>query len=104
MEVFPMLDFAAVPGDSPMGPVTTAGFVHTPYVEVGLRTVSADCAFVPLRTSAAVPTPPGAEGNAYGVGSIFVAGGFDGSGRVIVCADDAPAQGALSDCTVPPLQ
>jgi hypothetical protein len=83
--------------------VTAAGFVHTPWVEVGLLRVAPFAYAGPLDTMAPVPVPPGAEGNAYGVASIFVAGGiYDHTGQVIVCADDAPAQGALSSCTIPP--
>jgi hypothetical protein len=102
-QLFQALHFAAVPTVSPMGPVTAAGFVHTPYVEVGLLAVSPDAYVGPLETTAPVPVPPGAEGNAYGVASIFVAGGItDMTARVIVCADDAPAEGGLSRCTTPP--
>lgn len=102
-QLFPALQFAAVPTTSPMGPVTAAGFVHTPWVQVGLLEVFPEAYAGPLQTTAPVPVPPGAEGNAYGVGSIFVAGGiYDHTGRIIVCADDAPPQGALSSCTIPP--
>ena len=46
----------------------------------------------PLITAGGVPIPPG-EGNAYGVGSVFVAGrALDGSARVVVCIDDLPAE------------
>ena len=102
-QLFQSLHFAAVPTTSQMGPVTAAGFVHTPYVEVGLLEVVPDAYIAPLGTKAPVSVPPGAEGNAYGVASIFVAGGLtDMTARIIVCADDAPAEGALSTCTIPP--
>jgi hypothetical protein len=98
--LFSSLTFAAVPTHSALGAVTPAGFVHTPYLAVGDLTVVPDLYIAPVSIPGDVPIPS-AQGHAYGVGSIFLAGGFDGgSARAVVCADDAPAAGALSSCTV----
>jgi hypothetical protein len=105
VQLFSSLQFAAVPSASTMGPVTAAGFVHTPDVEVGRLEVdtSADVHSPLVQTTAPVPVPPSAQGTGYGVVSIFVAGGLqDKTARVIVCADDSPAEEALSSCTTPP--
>lgn len=103
-ELFPQLDFAAVATESPMDEVTAAGFVHTPFISVGLLRIIPDAYTEPLETSEEVAIPAGEEGNAYGVASIFVAGGlYDHKARIIVCADNAPPEGALSRCTEPPL-
>jgi hypothetical protein len=103
-ELFPHLDFAAVATESPMDEVTAAGFVHTPFISVGPLRIVPNAYTEPFETSTDVPIPPGDEGNAYGVASIFVAGGlYDHEARIIVCADNAPPEGGLSRCTQPAL-
>ena len=98
--LFSELAFASVPTLSASGTVTSAGFVHTPYVSVGELVVVPNAYLGPLTFPGDVPIP-GGEGNAYGVGSIFLAGAIgDGSARAVVCDDNSPAQGALSSCTV----
>jgi hypothetical protein len=98
--LFWSLTFAAVPTQSSLGAVTPAGFVHTPYSAVGDLTVDANLYIGPMSFPGGVPIP-GGQGNAYGIGSIFLAGGFAaGTARAVVCADDSPAVGALSSCTM----
>ena len=98
-ELFTTLEFAAVPSVSPVGAVTEAGFVHTPYVAVGALRAVALLEGGQLETTEDVAIPGGM--NAYGVGSIFAAGAFfTVPARLIVCADNAPPDGALSRCEV----
>jgi hypothetical protein len=100
-EMFSDLAVAAVPTHSPMGPVSAAGFVHTHYVEVGRLVVNPQANAPSFATTGSVPIP--GQGNGYGVASIFIGGAFyGGTARAVVCADDAPAVGALSACTIPP--
>lgn len=98
--LFWSLAFGTLPEASPMGEVSAAGYVHKPQIELGELHIVPAWVGVPLVTAGGVPIPPG-EGNAYGVGSVFVAGrALDGSARVVVCVDDLPAEEALSGCTV----
>jgi len=98
--LFSNLAFAKVGAHSGMGEVTAAGFVHTPYIGVGELDVVPDAYTAELVMPGDVPVP-GGEGNAYGIGSIFVAGSiYDGSTRAIVCSDDSAPDGARSSCTV----
>lgn len=98
--LFSMLAFAEVGTHSDMGEVTPDGFVHTPYVGVSDLDIMPDAYVANVVMPGEVPVP-GGDGNAYGIGSIFVAGGIDdGSMRAVVCADDSPPEGALSACTV----
>jgi hypothetical protein len=99
-ELFSELHFASVPTMSLYGSVTAAGFVHTPNIAVGELLVVPNAYVGALTFPANVPIPGGA-GNAYGVASIFLGGGWsDGSARAVVCDDNSPAAGGLSSCTV----
>ena len=80
--------------------LSAAGEVYADQIELGELHIVPAWVGAPLITAGGVPIPPG-EGNAYGVGSVFVAGrALDGSARVVVCIDDLPAEEALSGCTV----
>jgi hypothetical protein len=100
MVLFSELHFASVPAMSPLGSVTSTGFVHTPNIAVGELLVVPNAYVGPITFPGNVPIPAG-SGNAYGVASIFLAGRFDdGSARAVVCDDDSPPEGGLSSCTV----
>ena len=71
--LFWSLAFGALPEASPMGEVSAAGYVHKPQIELGELHIVPAWVGAPLITAGGVPIPPG-EGNAYGVGSVFVAG------------------------------
>jgi hypothetical protein len=98
--LFSELHFASVPTTSPLGGVTSGGFVHTPNIAVGELLVVPNAYVGPLTFPGDVPIP-GGSGNAYGVASIFLGGRFDdGSARAVVCDDNSPAEGGLTSCTV----
>jgi hypothetical protein len=98
--LFSMLAFTEVGTHSDLGEVTPDGFVHTPYVGVSDLDIVPDAYVADVVMPGDVPVP-GGDGNAYGIGSIFLAGGIDdGSMRAVVCADDSPPDGARSACTV----
>ena len=95
--LFSNLPFAAVPSASPLGPVSPKGFVHTPFVNIGVVHVIPFVESGEYVTTEEVAIP--GETNGYGVASLFVAGAFfDEPGYVVVCADSAPPEGALSRC------
>jgi hypothetical protein len=98
--IFEGLAFAEVPSTSPAGPLTAAGFLHTPYTGVEGLMILPNAYVGPLMSPAPIAVPPGPEGNAYGVASIFVAGiVYGGPLHATVCDDDTPGQGGLSACT-----
>jgi hypothetical protein len=103
--LFPKVWFAQVPAESPVGAVSSAGFLHTPYTGVGELTVQPDL-YVPMYATRTMVPIPGGEGNAYGVASVFLAGAWGtavdppASLDAVVCDDNAPPQGALSSCSV----
>jgi hypothetical protein len=92
--------FAQVPSMSLAGPLTAAGFLHTPYTGVEGLMILPNAYVGPLMLPAPIAVPPGPEGNAYGVASIFVAGVvYGGPLHATVCDDDTPGQAGLSSCT-----
>jgi hypothetical protein len=98
--IFEGLAFAAVPSQSTAGPVTAAGFLHTPHTAVGVLAIVTNAYVSPLVSPGSIPVPPGPEGNAYGVASIFAGGTvYSGPLHATVCDDNTPGQDGLSSCT-----
>ncbi len=86
-----------MPSESSFGAVSPKGFVHTPFSSVGAIRVTPFVEIGEYVTTEEVAIP--GETNGYGVASLFVAGAFlDDPGYVVVCADTAPPEGALSRC------